>query len=171
MAVENDCRSIAYTYTEPTIYFEYALDTAVLARESGLKNVFVTNGYTSEEAIRAAAPYLDGANVDLKSFREDFYKNICGAELEPVLHALRLYRELEDTRVHVVVQGDTLFDLAGRYFSPLPRACGYWWAIADFQPDVIVDPTLELELGRRMHIPSLRVLTDVILAGPRRSVA
>jgi hypothetical protein len=73
------------------------------------------------------------------------------------------YRVHSDSRVHVVVQGDTLWHLAGRYFVPLPRACGYWWAIADFQPEPIIDPTLELELGRRLIIPSVRVLTDVIL--------
>ena len=73
------------------------------------------------------------------------------------------YKAHTDNRVHVVVQGDTLWDLAGRYFAPLPRACGFWWAIADYQPDPIVDPTLVLEPGRRLFIPSLRVLTDVIL--------
>lgn len=73
------------------------------------------------------------------------------------------FRELPDTRVHGVVQGDTLWGLAGRYFAPLPRACGFWWVIADFfQPDPILDPTVELELGRRLFIPSVRVLTDVI---------
>jgi hypothetical protein len=69
-----------------------------------------------------------------------------------------------DTRVHTAAQGDTLFSLAGRYFEPLPRACGFWWVIADFQPDPIVDPTLRLEPGRRLFIPSVRVLTDIILA-------
>ena len=78
------------------------------------------------------------------------------------------YRDHRDNRAHVAVQGDTLFHLAGRYFAPLPRACGFWWAIADFQPDPIVDPTLALEPGRRLFIPSLRVLTDVILGEPRR---
>ena len=74
-----------------------------------------------------------------------------------------------DNRMHVVVQGDTLEGLAGRYFAPLPRACGFWWVIADFQPDYpIVDPTLELEIGRRLFVPSLRVLTDVILGEQRR---
>jgi hypothetical protein len=68
-----------------------------------------------------------------------------------------------DTRVHVVAQGDTLADLAGRYYAPLPRACGYWWVLADFQDPPIVDPTLALEVGRRLLVPSLRVLTDVIL--------
>lgn len=73
-----------------------------------------------------------------------------------------------DTRAHVVAQGESLFDLAGRYFAPLPRACGFWWAIADFQQDPIIDPTLELEVGRRLLIPSVRVLTDVILSARRR---
>lgn len=78
------------------------------------------------------------------------------------------FREHTDTRVHVVVQGDTLASLAGRYFAPLPRACGFWWVLADFQPDPIVDPTLELDLGRRIFVPILRVLTDVILSEQRR---
>jgi hypothetical protein len=74
-----------------------------------------------------------------------------------------------DNRVHVVVQGDTLYDLAGRYFEPLPRACGFWWVIADFQPEVIIDPTLEIgPSGKRIWVPSVRVLTDVILGESRR---
>lgn len=73
-----------------------------------------------------------------------------------------------DMRVHLVAQGDSLWGLAGRYFAPLPRACGFWWAIADFQPEPIIDATLELESGRRVYIPSLRVLTDVILSEQRR---
>ena len=81
------------------------------------------------------------------------------------------FDEHKDTRVHTVVQGDTLWNLAGRYFAPLPRACGFWWVIADFQPDPIVDPTLELAAGRRLFIPSLRVLTDVVLGEARRREA
>jgi hypothetical protein len=80
------------------------------------------------------------------------------------------YVEHPDTRVHTVVMGDTLFALAGRYFAPLPRACGFWWVIADFQPGgAIVDPTLTLEIGRSVHIPSLRLLTDVMLSERGRS--
>ena len=83
------------------------------------------------------------------------------------------YRPLPDNRAHRVVDGDTLFDLAGRYFAPLPRACGFWWAIADFQPSdgAIVDPTLDLEVGRTIYIPSVRVLTDIILGESRRRTA
>ena len=88
------CTSVAYTYTEPTVFFEYAYETAKLARQAGLKNVFVTNGYTSAAALKTIAPYLDAVNVDLKSFSEDFYHKICGAKLQPVLDTIRLYREL-----------------------------------------------------------------------------
>jgi len=93
-AKSKNCRIIAYTYTEPTIFFEYAYEIAKLAKEEGIKNVFVTNGYISEEALRKMSPYLDAANVDLKAFSEDFYKRICGAHLEPVLKSLRLMKEL-----------------------------------------------------------------------------
>lgn len=88
------CEIIAYTYTEPTVFFEYAYDTSELAQKEGIRNVFVTNGYMSQEALIKINPYLDAANVDLKTFREDFYKKVCGAELEPVLEALKLMKKL-----------------------------------------------------------------------------
>jgi pyruvate formate lyase activating enzyme len=88
-AINSSSKSISYTYTEPTIFFEFAHDTARLAREEGLKNIFVTNGFMTQEALEAASPWLDAANVDLKSFRDEFYKRHCGARLEPVLETLR----------------------------------------------------------------------------------
>ncbi|MBM4348337.1 MAG: AmmeMemoRadiSam system radical SAM enzyme [Deltaproteobacteria bacterium] len=94
LAKENRCRSISYTYTEPIIYFEYAYETAALAHQEGIRNVFVTNGYMTEEALRTIQPYLDGANVDLKSYQEKFYKEVCGAKLRPVLESLKLMKEL-----------------------------------------------------------------------------
>jgi pyruvate formate lyase activating enzyme len=94
LAQQTGCRSIAYTYTEPTIFLEYAMDTAKLARLAGLKNVFVTNGYITSEALRAVSPYLDGANIDLKAFTDQFYHTICGGKLQPVLDSIRLYKEL-----------------------------------------------------------------------------
>lgn len=94
MAKETGCQSISYTYTEPTIFFEYAYDTAKLAHKEGIANVFVTNGFITPEALRAIQPYLDAANVDLKSFSEEFYRRVCGGRLGPVLDALKLYKEL-----------------------------------------------------------------------------
>lgn len=93
-ARKNRCASLSYTYTEPTVFFEYAFDTAVKARAAGLKNVFVTNGYTSREALEAIAPYLDAANVDLKGFDDGDYRRVTGAALAGVLDCLRDYRRL-----------------------------------------------------------------------------
>jgi pyruvate formate lyase activating enzyme len=88
------CRSIAYTYTEPTIFYELALTTARLASAAGLGNVFVTNGFISLDPLREIAPYLSAANIDLKSFRDSYYKKLCGARLEPILAAIREYKTL-----------------------------------------------------------------------------
>ncbi|HVN96405.1 MAG TPA: AmmeMemoRadiSam system radical SAM enzyme [Syntrophorhabdaceae bacterium] len=89
------CKSISYTYTEPTIFYEYAFDIAQLAREKGIYNNFVTNGYIEDEPLRAIKPYLDAANIDLKGFDESFYKKICKAELSKVLDTIRTYRKLD----------------------------------------------------------------------------
>jgi len=89
-----NCRSIAYTYTEPTIYFEFAFDTAKLAHEKGIANVFVTNGYMTVEALEMVAPYLDAANVDLKAFSDDFYKRQCSAKRKHVMESLRVMKRL-----------------------------------------------------------------------------
>jgi len=87
-AVKGKCRSISYTYTEPTVFFEFARDTAILAQKKGLKNIFVTNGYMTREALCMIQPYLDAANVDLKAYNKDFYKKTCGARLEHVKETL-----------------------------------------------------------------------------------
>ncbi|HDD44122.1 MAG TPA: AmmeMemoRadiSam system radical SAM enzyme, partial [Candidatus Desulfofervidus auxilii] len=87
-AIAQRAKSISYTYTEPTIYFELAYETAQIAVKKGLKNVFVSNGYMSEEALETIKPYLHAANIDLKSFRDKFYKEICGAKLQPVLDTI-----------------------------------------------------------------------------------
>ena len=88
-AVATGCQSIAYTYTEPTIFFEYAHDCASEAAKAGLKNVFVTNGYMTEQCLDAIGRDLHAANVDLKSFSDEFYRRIVGARLKPVLDTLR----------------------------------------------------------------------------------
>lgn len=95
LAIEAGCRSIAYTYTEPTIFFELAYDTAKLAAEAGLKNIFVTNGYMTPEALNLIRrPYLDAANFDLKGFDDKRHRRMCGAKLQPVLDSIRLTKEL-----------------------------------------------------------------------------
>ncbi len=93
-AVKAGCESISYTYTEPTVYFELALETAKIAHAQGLLNIFVTNGFMSKEVIEMAAPYLDAANVDLKAFNDGFYRKWCKARLEPVKENLILMKSL-----------------------------------------------------------------------------
>ncbi len=92
-ALATGCRSISYTYTEPTVFFEYTRDIAVLARQAGLANNYVTNGYMTAEMLETFFPYLDAANVDLKAFRDEFYRQQCGARLQPVLDSLRLMKQ------------------------------------------------------------------------------
>lgn len=88
-ALASGSKTIAYTYSEPTIYFELMLETAMAASEQGLRNVMVTNGYMSSESFDLIMPYLDAANIDLKAFTEDFYTHYCGARLAPVLETIK----------------------------------------------------------------------------------
>jgi pyruvate formate lyase activating enzyme len=92
-AKSHGCASIAYTYTEPTIFMEYALDTCIAAHAEGIHNIFVTNGYMTEQALDAVTPYLDAANVDLKSFRDEFYRERCGARIGPVKKTIRAMKD------------------------------------------------------------------------------
>lgn len=93
LAIENNCDSIAYTYNEPIVFFEYTYDTAKIAHEKGLKNIYVTSGFETKKAIDLLEPYIDGMNIDIKSFSEEFYKEICGARLKPVLDTVKYANE------------------------------------------------------------------------------
>lgn len=105
--------------------------------------------------------------------RYSFAYAVQDAEGDLVLYGDEPYRfrSFSDNREHPVREGDTLFTLAGQYFHPLPRACGLWWVIADFQPDPIHDPTVVLEVGRVLIIPSLRTLTEEVFSERRRRLA
>lgn len=93
-ALSTGCRSISYTYTEPTMFYEYAFDSAKIAKEKGVYNNFVTNGYIEEKPLEAIRPYLDAANIDLKSISDEFYKKVCGARVDGVLASIKKYKEL-----------------------------------------------------------------------------
>lgn len=94
VAEKKGCESISYTYVEPTIFYEFSRDCAVEAHKRRIKNVYVTNGYMSKEAVDDIAPYLDGANIDVKSFQDSFYRKVCKARLQPVLDNVRYMFEL-----------------------------------------------------------------------------
>ncbi len=92
-AKESGAKTLAYTYTEPTIFYEYMLETAKLARAQGIKNIMHSNGYINEEPLRQLAKYLDGANIDLKGFSNEYYSKIAEGTLQPVLAALKILKE------------------------------------------------------------------------------
>ena len=125
-ALATGCAAIACTYTEPTIFFELALETSRLAAAAGLKNVFVTNGYMTREALDLIAPVLHAANVDLKSFADRYYRKTCGATLAPVLELIPLLRErgvwVEVTTLVVPGRNDSDAEL---------RALAGWLAAVD----------------------------------------
>jgi pyruvate formate lyase activating enzyme len=157
-ALEAGCRSISYTYTEPTIFFEYAADTAGAAREAGLLNNFVTNGYMTAEALEALRPTLDAANVDLKAFRDETYKKICGARLEPVLESIRLMKTLgiwiEVTTLVVPGMNDGPDELAAiaRFIASVDPDIP--WHISRFHPD------FEYTQAPPTPVPTLRAASD-----------
>jgi pyruvate formate lyase activating enzyme len=99
-ARQTGCASVSYTYTEPTIFFEFARDCGLLACQAGLKNSFVTNGYQTPETIEAMAGWVHAANVDLKAWSDEFYKRLCKARVEPVKEAIRL---MHAAGIHVEV--------------------------------------------------------------------
>ncbi len=135
----DNCKSISYTYTEPTIFFEYAFDTAKLAKKAGLYNNFVTNGYMSKEALDLISPYLDAANVDLKSFRDGFYAKNCKAHLKPVLDTIKYMKELgiwiEVTTLIIPGENDSAGELKdiANFIAGVDR--GIPWHISRFHPD------------------------------------
>ena len=135
----NRCASISYTYTEPTIFFEYAYDVARLARGEGIKNNFVTNGFMTAEALETIKPYLDAANVDLKFFREEKYKKVCKARLQPVLDSIKKMKELniwvEVTTLIIPGENDSreeLQEMASFLASVDPDIP---WHLSRFHPD------------------------------------
>ncbi len=155
------CRTIAYTYTEPTIFFEYAYETSLLASQDGLKNLFITNGYMTEDALEAIHPHLHAANVDLKAFNNEYYKKICGAKLKPVLESIRTMKKLgvwiEITTLLIPTLNDSeseLKDLAQFILDVGPEVP---WHISRFYPtyrltDVAPTPVKSIRKAREIGL-------------------
>ncbi len=161
LAQEYHTRSISYTYTEPTIFFEYAYEIAKQAKEKGIYNIFVTNGFMTREMLEMSKGIIDAANVDLKSFRDEYYKKVCGGRLEPVLDSIKLMKKLgmwiEITTLLVPGMNDSepeLNEIADFIFS-----CGrdIPWHISRFHPDydmmdLPATSTKALEIARLIGI-------------------
>ncbi len=176
LARENGCASVSYTYTEPTIFFEYARDAALPARAAGLANVFVSNGYMTAEAAAASRPWLDAANIDLKAFRDETYRKVCGARLQPVLETIERLRAagvwIEVTTLIVPGMNDGEDELAdiARFLASLDRDIP--WHISRFHPDYEitdrpVTPVRDFGPGRR-HRPGRGTPLHLRRQRPRR---
>jgi len=139
MAKQYNCKSISYTYTEPTIFFEFALETAVLAKKAGLGNIFVSNGYMTKEAISLLKGNLDAANIDLKFFKESSYQKICSAKLAPVLDSIRLLYEsgiwIEITTLVIPGENDTPEELSSiaKFIAQIDKNIP--WHVSAFHAD------------------------------------
>jgi len=132
------CQSISYTYVEPTVFYEFAYDCAVLAHQKGLKNIFVSNGYMSSEVTRHLAKVLDGINIDIKAFTDDFYTKVCKAKLQPVLDNVKLMHELgvwvEVTTLIIPGLNDSSDELKGiaRFIKSVDSSIP--WHVTAFHP-------------------------------------
>lgn len=131
VAVRSGCRSIAYTYTEPTIFMEFCNDCARPAREKGLANVFVSNGYMTRDAIDFAGEWLDAINVDLKAFSDEYYRSLCGSRLQPVLDSIAYIAR--QTKIWIEI---TTLLLPGRNDSEEELKKLADWLVAEAGPDV-----------------------------------
>ena len=162
-AIDNNCPSISYTYTEPTTFYEFAYDTARLAKASGLRNIFVTNGYISKDALMAISPYLDAANIDLKGFSDGFYRDVVHARLSDVLDSIIEYRKLgiwiELTTVVIPGLNDSDTELQGiASFIMTNLGADTPWHITQFHP------AYQLTNLARTPISTLQKARDIGLA-------
>ena len=137
-AVESRSASIAYTYTEPTIFMEFAEDTARLARQKGIRNIFVSNGFMTEASATALAGFIDADNVDLKSIRDEHYRKICKAKLQPVLDTITRLKQagvwLEVTTL--VIPGDNDSESELKQIAEFIKSVGVDipWHVTAFYP-------------------------------------
>ena len=160
-AVRGGCKSIAYTYTEPTVFMELCADCGRLAKEKGLTNVFVSNGYQTTEAIDFAGDWLDGINVDLKSFSDDYYRRLCKARLQPVLDTISYIAKetniwIEITTLLVPGENDSDDELkALADFIVSKAGADVPWHISRFHPqykylDSVPTPVSSLERAEKI---------------------
>lgn len=163
------CRSISYSYTEPTMFYEFAYDTARLAKEAGLSNVFVTNGYISRDALATIAPCLDAANIDLKGFTESFYRDVVKARLSEVLDSILEYHKhgiwIELTTLIIPGLNDSESELQGiAEFIVSNLGADTPWHVTQFYP------TYLLSNYPRTPVGTLKKARDIGLSAGLRYV-
>jgi pyruvate formate lyase activating enzyme len=158
-AERTGCATIAYTYTEPTIFFEFARDTSFAAHARGIANVFVTNGFMTPETVEAMKGVVDAANVDLKGFTEEFYRTFCGARLAPVLESINaMYAagiHIEITTLVIPGRNDSDAELRGIAEFIAALSPDVPWHVSAFHPNhkaTSIDPTPRATLARAVEL-------------------
>ncbi len=160
--IKEKCKIIAYTYSEPTNFYEYMLDICKLARKKGIKNVYHSNGYINPEPLKELCRYLDAANIDLKGFSEDYYRKICGAHLQPVLDTLIILKQkgvwVEITNLILPEENDDPEDIR--------KMCQ--WICTNLGPDVPVHfsrfyPTYRMKNLSPTPVKTLEMARDIAL--------
>jgi pyruvate formate lyase activating enzyme len=161
-ALAQKCSSIAYTYTEPTVFFEYMVDISRCARKKGLRNLYITCGFINEKPLAELADVIDGANVDIKGFNDDFYQRVTGGRLEPVLNTVKyLYKRdvvVEITNLIVPTLNDTM--------DEIKKMCV--WLVQEVSPDVPIHfsrfyPNYKLEHLPPTPLETLKEARDIAL--------
>lgn len=159
-ALSYKCKSITYTYTEPTVFYEYMYDTAVIAKERGVKNTMHSCGYINEKPLRTLSKYMDAADIDLKGFTEDFYSRICSGSLKPVLKALVVLKEekvwLEITNLVIPTLNDDM-----KKIGEMSR-----WIVKNLGPDVPIHFSRFFPYYKLTNLPPTPVET---LEGARKT--
>jgi pyruvate formate lyase activating enzyme len=139
-ALENNCKSIAYTYNEPAIWIEFVKEIATLARKHKIHNVLVTNGYLTRESLQFLRGFIDAANVDLKSFSDETYRKFCGAKLKPVLDCIRwmcknkIHVEITTLIIPGVNDSEKELRAIAKFIFSLDRKGNIAWHISRFFP-------------------------------------
>ena len=171
------CASISYTYTEPTVFMEFALETAKFAREKGLRNVFVSNGFMSPESVDLIAPYLDANNIDLKG-DDGFYRVFCGGRLAPVQDTIMrmkekgVWVEVTTNIIPEINDSDDTLEMLARFIATVSKDIP--WHVTRFHPAFQLldkEPT-PLDTLRRARVIGLRSgLMNVYIGNVRGSGA
>ena len=167
MTIEEGYPSISYTYNEPTVFYEFMLDTAKLAHEKGLRNIMVTNGFIQREPLELLIQYIDAMNIDLKTFRDNTYRSICGGRLDPVKETIQLAAKkchVEVTTLIVTGMNDNeqelteLFEWLAEVDKGIPLHITRYFPAYKYN-----EPPTDVEFMRSMHEKAKKYLDNVYL--------